>query len=123
MKAEVNRKRQRNKRHMRARRRLVGTPQRPRLAVCCTLRHIHAQVIDDWAAHTLCAASTVEPEVASECNGSTANVQAAAVVGRTVAQRALAAGITKVCFDCGGRRYHGRVKALAEAAREAGLDF
>ena len=101
----------------------MGTPDRPRLAVYCSLRHVYAQVVNDWTEQTLCSAATVEQEVADECNGSTANAAAAAAVGRAVAQRALAKGIESVCFDCGGRKYHGRVKALAEAAREAGLEF
>ncbi len=108
---------------MRSRRRLVGTPERPRLAVYCSLRHVCAQVINDWDEQTLVAAATVEQEIADECDGSTANAAAAAVVGRVVAQRALAEDIESVCFDCGGRKYHGRVKALADAAREAGLEF
>ncbi len=108
---------------MRARRKLVGTDERPRLAVCCTLKHIYAQIINDWEEHTLVSAATVEKEIADQCNGSTANQAAAAVVGRVIAERALAQGISQVCFDRGGRKYHGRVKALAEAAREAGLDF
>lgn len=123
MKAEVDRKRQRHKRHMRSRRKLVGTDERPRLAVYCSLKHIYAQVINDWEARTLAAAGTVESAVADQCAGSTANAAAAAVVGRVVAERARGAGITQVCFDTGGRKYHGRVKALAEAAREAGLEF
>lgn len=123
MKAEVNRKKQRNKRHMRSRRRLIGTPERPRLTVYVSLNHIHTQIIDDWDARTLASAATVEEVVATECEGSLTNVAAAAVVGRVVAERALAEGIKSVCFDTGGRKYHGRVKALAEAAREAGLDF
>lgn len=108
---------------MRARRKLVGTDERPRLAVYCSLKHIYAQVINDWEGRTLVAAGTVEQAVADQCPGSTANVEAATVVGRVVAERARAQGITKVCFDTGGRKYHGRVRALAEAAREAGLEF
>ena len=123
MKAEVDRNRQRRKRHLRSRRRLIGTTERPRLAVFCSLKHVCAQVIDDWEARTLVAAGTVEPEVAGKCAGSTANAEAAAAVGRALAERALAAGVSKVCFDTGGRKYHGRVKALADAAREAGLEF
>jgi large subunit ribosomal protein L18 len=123
VKAEVDRKKQRKKRHMRARRKLVGTPERPRLAVYISLNHIYTQVIDDWAEETLLSAATVEDEVAAECGGSTGNTEAAETVGRIIAERALADGIEKICFDTGGRKYHGRVKALAEAAREAGLDF
>jgi len=123
VKAEVDRKRQRHKRHMRARRRLIGTDERPRLAVFCSLKHVSAQIINDWQAHTLVAAGTVEDEVAGECADSTGDIAAASVVGRIIAERALAQGIDTVCFDCGGRKYHGRVQALAEAAREAGLQF
>jgi len=108
---------------MRARRKLIGTPERPRLNICISLNHIYAQVIDDWAAGTLVSATTVEDEVAEQCDGATDNIGAAAVVGRIIGERALAEGISKVCFDGGGRKYHGRVKALADAAREAGLDF
>jgi len=108
---------------MRSRRRLVGTPERPRLAVYISLNHIYTQVVDDWAAETSVSAATVEDEVAAQCGGSTSNTEAAATVGRIIAERALADGIEKVCFDTGGRKYHGRVKALADAAREAGLDF
>ncbi len=108
---------------MRARRKLIGTPDRPRLAVYVSLKHVYAQIIDDWAGETKVAATTCEDEVAAECNGSTSNIEAARVVGRIVAERALDAGIEKVCYDTGGRTYHGRVKALADAAREAGLEF
>jgi len=123
VKAEVNRNAQRNKRHMRSRRKLVGTPERPRLNVYISLAHIYTQVIDDWDARTLVAAGTLEPEVAAQCPGGTANIEAAAVVGRVIGERARALGVGTVCFDSGGRQYHGRIKALAEAAREAGLDF
>jgi large subunit ribosomal protein L18 len=108
---------------MRARRKLVGTPERPRLAVFISLNHVYTQVVDDWAEETLISAATVEDDVAAECGDSTSNAEAAAVVGRIIAERALDEGIEKICFDTGGRKYHGRVKALAEAAREAGLDF
>jgi large subunit ribosomal protein L18 len=108
---------------MRSRQKLVGTPDRPRLAVYISLNHIYTQVIDDWAEETLVSAATVEDDVAGECNGSTSNAEAATVVGRIIGERTLAEGIEKVCFDTGGRKYHGRVAALADAAREAGLDF
>lgn len=108
---------------MRSRRRLVGTPERPRLVVYISLNHIYTQVVDDWAEETLVSAATVEDEVAAQCGESTRNVDAAAAVGRIIAERAQAEGIEKICFDTGGRKYHGRVKALADAAREAGLDF
>ena len=108
---------------MRSRRKLVGTPERPRLNVYISLGHIYTQIVDDWAAQTLVAAGTVEQDVAAQCGGGTANVEAASVVGRIIGERALAQGIGKVCFDSGGRQYHGRIKALAEAAREAGREF
>jgi len=123
VKAEVNRKRQRQKRHQRLRRRVIGTPERPRLAVFVSHKHIYAQVVDDWAGETLSSAATVEDELASQCEGSTCDRAAAAVVGRVVGERAVAAGVGQVCFDTGGRKYHGRVAAVADAAREAGLEF
>jgi large subunit ribosomal protein L18 len=108
------------RRHRRVRQKISGTPERPRLAVFRSNRHIVAQVIDDRAGRTLVAASTVEAGLRSSATG---NAAAAAAVGRLVAERAKAAGITKVVFDRGGSRYHGRVAALAEAAREAGLEL
>lgn len=113
----------RDRRHRRVRKKVLGTAERPRLNVFRSLKHIYAQVIDDEAGVTLVAASTVEPELREAVGGYGGNVEAAKVVGRAIAQRALARGITKVVFDRGGYKYHGRVKALAEAAREAGLDF
>lgn len=110
----------RTRRHNRVRKKVRGTPERPRLAVFRSNKHISAQVIDDVAGRTLAAASTVEPELRS---GPTSNKEAAAKVGRLVAERARARGITKVVFDRGGFLYHGRVAALADAAREAGLEF
>ncbi len=105
--------------HRRIRRKVRGTPERPRLAVFRSLRQIYAQVIDDTRGHTLAAASSLE-KGARVAGG---NVQGAREVGRLIAERALAQGIRKVVFDRGGYLYHGRVKALAEAAREAGLEF
>ena len=100
---------------------LVGTPERPRLSVFRSDKHIYAQIIDDYAGKTLVAAGTTEKDVRGEsANGG--NVQAAVAVGKTIAERAKAAGVTKVAFDR-GRQYHGRIKALADAAREAGLQF
>ena len=113
----------RDKRHRRVRRRVAGVAARPRLAVFRSLHHITAQVIDDEQGRTLVAASSVEGELKSKLKGSTANATAAAAVGRTLAQRAVAAGVKAVVFDRGGYLYHGRVKALADAAREAGLEF
>ena len=110
----------RRKRHQRIRLHLAGSQDRPRLAVFRSLNHIYAQVIDDASGTTLAAASTVEKDL----RGSTSTkTEEAAVVGRLLAERAKAAGISHVVFDRAGFRYHGRVKSLADAAREAGLDF
>jgi large subunit ribosomal protein L18 len=109
-----------DRRHRRVRKKVAGTPERPRLAVFRSNRHIVAQVIDDRAGTTLAAASTVEAALRT---GATGNATAASEVGRLVAERALAQGVTKVVFDRGGARYHGRVAALAAAAREAGLEL
>lgn len=106
------------RRHTRLRKKVSGTPERPRLSVFRSNVHIYAQVIDDVAGHTLAAASTVE----KESSDGTKTEQASAI-GKLVAQRALDAGVTKVVFDRGGFQYHGRIKALADAAREAGLSF
>ena len=116
-----NRRRElRGTRHRRVRRKLSGTTERPRLAVFRSTRHMVAQVIDDSTGRTIAAASTVEPDLRS---GATGNKAAAAAVGRLVAERAKAAGIDSVVFDRGGFLYHGRVAAVADAAREAGLKF
>jgi large subunit ribosomal protein L18 len=108
------------RRHRRVRKQVRGTSQRPRLAVFRSNKHISAQVIDDVAGRTLAAASTVETSVGASGSG---NVDAATEVGRLVAERAKAAGVDKVVFDRGGFLYHGRVAAVADAAREAGLEF
>jgi large subunit ribosomal protein L18 len=119
--ADLGRKRrQRLRRHARVRKQIIGTPERPRLAVFRSARHISAQVIDDSSGRTLAAASTIEPTLHQESGG---KVGAAKLVGRAVAERASSAGIARVVFDRGGFRYHGRVAALADAAREAGLEF
>ena len=110
----------RRKRHERIRLSLAGTPERPRLAVFRSLNHIYAQVIDDTSGRTLAAASTLEREL----KGSRATkTEEAAIVGRLVAERAKSAGVERVVFDRAGFRYHGRIRSLADAAREAGLDF
>ena len=110
----------RQKRHERIRLSLEGTAARPRLAVFRSLNHIYAQVIDDASGRTLAAASTVEQEF----KGSSATKsEEAKIVGRLVAERARSAGVERVVFDRAGFRYHGRIKSLADAAREAGLDF
>ena len=108
------------RRHHRVRKTVRGTPARPRLAVFRSNRHVVAQVIDDVAGRTLASASTLEADLRSSATG---NKEAAAAVGRRVAERAREAGITTVVFDRGGFRYHGRVAALADAARDAGLEF
>ena len=108
------------RRHHRVRKSVTGTPERPRLAVFRSNRHVVAQVIDDRSGRTLAAASSLEGEVRGA--GSTGNVTAATAVGRLVAERAKAAGVRAVVFDRGGFRYHGRVAAVAEAARAAGLE-
>ncbi len=119
---EVNRRAARLRRHRRVRKRVVGTPERPRVNVFRSLRHIYAQVIDDSQGHTLVSASTIDPEVVARLEGLT-KVEQARVVGEVLAKRALDRGIKQVVFDRGGYQYHGRVKALAEAAREGGLEF
>ncbi|PJF37467.1 MAG: 50S ribosomal protein L18 [Candidatus Thermofonsia Clade 1 bacterium] len=110
------------RRHYRVRRKVKGTPERPRLVVYRSLEHIYAQVIDDTIGHTLASASTIDSEVRKLLAGKK-KTEEAQVVGRVVAERAKSAGVQKVVFDRGGNQYHGRVKALAEAAREAGLEF
>lgn len=108
------------RRRAQIRRSVVGSPERPRLCVYKSLNHIYAQVVDDLAGRTLVSASTREKDGAAAKTG---NVSAAALVGARLAEKAKAAGVTKVVFDRAGFRYHGRVKALADAARKAGLDF
>ncbi len=110
----------RAKRHRRVRAKVQGTPQRPRLNVFRSLQHIYAQVIDDTAGHTLAAAGSLDKELRTADGTKTDDAKA---VGRLLAERAQAAGVKQVVFDRGGYQYHGRVKALADAAREAGLDF
>lgn len=112
----------RRRRHLRARKKIVGTPERPRLSVYRSLRHMYAQVIDDQAGVTLAAASTLEPTLRNQLQA-TGNADAAREVGRLIAQRAKEKGISRVVFDRGGNKYHGRVQALAEGAREGGLEF
>ena len=107
---------------MRARRRLLGTPERPRLSVFRSLNHISAQIVDDIAGRTLVSAGTNTKALGDQVKDG-GNCKAAEVVGRVLAERARMQGIKKVCFDRGGRKYHGRVKALAEAARKTGLEF
>jgi large subunit ribosomal protein L18 len=111
------------KRHRRVRRRISGTAERPRLCVSRSLHHIRAQVIDDVTGRTLAAASTQDAEVKKSLKKSTSSADAAAAVGKAIAQRGKKVGISTVVFDRGGYQYHGRVKALAEAARGEGWTF
>jgi large subunit ribosomal protein L18 len=110
---------------LRQRKRIAGTAERPRLRVSRSLSHIYAQVIDDLAGTTLAAAASTEPGLKSTFSGTTrgGNVAGAKALGKTIAERVLAKGIKRVVFDRGGFLYHGRIRAVAEAAREAGLEF
>ena len=112
----------RRKKHARLRNRFAGTAERPRLAVFRSNNHMYAQIIDDTVGHTLVAASTVEKEVKAEL-ANTDTVEAAAYVGTVIAKRAIEKGIKEVVFDRGGFIYQGKIQALADAAREAGLKF
>ena len=112
----------RKRRHYRVRQKVNGTSSRPRLCVFRSLNHIYAQVIDDSQGHTLVSASTLDPETKSDTDGKAKTGQAE-FVGLMLAKRALSKGINQVAFDRGGCKYHGRVKALAEAARREGLKF
>ena len=116
----TRRREARVRRHERLRKTLKGTPERPRLAVHRSSRHMHAQVIDDTVGHTLVSASTVEPEIREQEGDKSAKGR---MVGELIAKRAKDAGIAQVVFDRGGYKYHGRIAALADAAREGGLDF
>ena len=116
---KIEKKEIRNRIHRRIRRKLSGTSERPRLAVFRSVAHIYAQVIDDVQGETLVSASSVDKD--GKANGG--NVAAAKAIGKLVAERAKEKGIKSVVFDRGGYQYHGRVKALADAAREAGLEF
>ncbi|HUL34181.1 MAG TPA: 50S ribosomal protein L18 [Candidatus Eisenbacteria bacterium] len=108
--------------HTRVRTRLSGSPERPRLNVYRSVAHIYVQIIDDRSGRTLVSASTVDKETRKNLKGG-GNIASAKAIGKIIAERAKAAGITQVVFDRGGYKYHGRVKALADAAREAGLKF
>ncbi len=119
---KLTRQAHRKRIHLRMRKRIAGTPERPRLSVYRSLRHIQAQVIDDRTGRTLAAASSLDKEVRKQIKGG-GNIAAAKVVGKAIAERARAAGMEQVVFDRGGYQYHGRIQALAEAAREAGLKF
>jgi large subunit ribosomal protein L18 len=110
------------RRHARVRKNVSGTAERPRLCVFRSLKHMHTQIIDDVQGHTLVAASSLDAEVQTKASGKDKSAQAA-MVGELLAERATEAGIKQVVFDRGGYQYHGRVKALAEAARKGGLEF
>ncbi len=117
-----SRQKAREKKHMRIRKRFSGTPDRPRLAVFRSNKHIYAQLIDDEAGNTIAAASTLDKDLKGDLKN-TDDVEAATAVGKAIAQKALDKGIKAVVFDRGGFIYQGKVAALAEAAREAGLEF
>ncbi len=119
---QIDRKAVRQKKHLRIRKNIVGTPSHPRLAVFRSLHHMYAQIIDDTKGVTLVSASTLEAPLKGALDN-TGNVEAAKKVGLEIGKKALEKGITEVVFDRGGNIYHGRVKALAEGAREAGLNF
>jgi large subunit ribosomal protein L18 len=119
---KLSRKQSLHRRHRRVRKDVNGSTARPRLAVFRSSQHIYAQIIDDTEQHTIAAASTLEPELKAKIKTG-GNIAAAVEVGKLVAERAKAKGIDTVVFDRGGNLYHGRVQALADAAREAGLTF
>ena len=121
--AKISRKLQTQKRHKRLRRYLIGSSSRPRLAVFRSNNHIYAQVIDDHAQQTICSASTVDKELKEGSAKLSSNCSYSSIVGELLAKRAIKKGIKQVIFDRGGNLYHGRVKALADAARDAGLNF
>ena len=112
----------RYRRHARVRAKVEGTTSRPRLCVFRSSHHVYAQVIDDSRGHTLSSASTINPEIKSDADGKT-KTDKSKLVGSLIAKLALSAGINQIVFDRGGYKYHGRVKALAEAARQGGLKF
>lgn len=111
------------RRHVRLRKKILGTAERPRLSVFRSLHHIYAQVIDDNRGNTLVTASTLDQDLREQVKSKSGNIEAAKLVGAAIAKKALGQGIKMVVFDRGGQIYHGRVKALAEAARENGLEF
>jgi large subunit ribosomal protein L18 len=119
---KLSRDAQRRRVHARVRTRVTGTPERPRLCVYRSLGHIYGQIIDDRSGRTLISASSIDTEAKKSLKGG-GNIASAKAVGKIIADRAKAAGVVKVVFDRGGYKYHGRVKALADAAREAGLQF
>lgn len=118
----LDRRSQRLRRHLRIRKKVFGTPEKPRLSVFRSEKHIYAQLIDDTKGRTIVSASTLDPELRQKM-AKTYNKEAAREVGKLIAQRAIAKGINEVVFDRGGFKFHGRIKELADAAREAGLKF
>ena len=120
---KLSRKLQTQKRHRRSRRFLIGNAVRPRLSVYRSNNHIYAQVINDISQKTICSASTIDKELKGKSVELSSDRKSSSIVGKLLAQRAIKKGIKQVIFDRGGNIYHGRVKALAEAAREAGLNF
>ena len=123
MPKDKNARHLRRVRQARVRKKVSGTPERPRLSVFRSLKHIYAQVIDDTTGRTICAASSQETLKATAEAGSDTKTDVSSAVGKALAERALAAGVTRVVFDRGGCKYHGRVKALADGSREGGLQF
>ncbi len=119
---KISKNKDRKRKHLRVRKKISGTPERPRLNVFRSLKHIYAQIIDDTTGNTLVAASTLDPMLKDKVQHG-ANKEAAKAVGKLIGEKALEKGINKVIFDRGGYIYHGRIKELAEGAREAGLDF
>ena len=119
---KIGTRKARLKRHARVRAKVIGSPERPRLCVFRSLNHVYAQIIDDSRGHSLVSASTLDAEIKSGLDGKVKAGQAE-LVGALLAKRALSQGISQVVFDRGGYKYHGRVKALAEAARQGGLKF
>lgn len=113
----------REKIRKRVRSKIIGTPERPRLSVYRSLKHIYAQIIDDTKGHTLVAMSSLSKEIRDEVRNAKTKTEVSRIVGLALAKKALEKGITKVVFDRNGYKYHGRIKALAEAAREGGLVF
>ncbi|ROL60490.1 50S ribosomal protein L18 [Bacteroidetes/Chlorobi group bacterium MS-B_bin-24] len=113
----------RERRKLRVRKKIIGTAERPRLSVYRSLKHIYAQIINDELGHTLVACSTLDKEVRSQITEGMSKVEQAKIVGKVLGERALKAGIQAIAFDRNGFLYHGRVRALAEGAREAGLKF
>ena len=119
--AKSSRKQSRARRHARVRRNVAGTVSIPRMSVCCTQKHVYVQFIDDVDGHTMAAASSLEPEFKGDGKTIKANIDTAAKVAEVAAKRAKDANISRIVFDRGGFKYHGRVKAVADAVREAGL--